>query len=186
MIYPFFDLAGPVFSLRFQTKYSRPFGSNFFAPSPIQIFPTLLVQFSRSDSNPNFPDLSAPKINQKILAMTRHIDFGRNGEDMAVEWLTAKGYTILHRNWRHGRYEVDIIATLNGVYHFIEVKSGKDSNFGYPEERVNRRKMQNMMKAAAAWLHHVPGSKQVQYNVLAITIRNDEPPEYFLFEDVYL
>jgi putative endonuclease len=118
--------------------------------------------------------------------MTRHIDFGRKGEDMAAAWLIEKGYTILHRNWRHGRYEVDIIATLKGVYHFIEVKSGQASDYGYPEERVNGRKLKSMMKGAAAWLCQIPGSKKVQYNVLAVTIRDREVPEYFLFEDVYL
>lgn len=118
--------------------------------------------------------------------MTRHIDFGKKGEDMAVEWLTEKGYTILHRNWRHGRFEVDIIATLKGIYHFIEVKSGRAGDYGYPEERVNGRKLKSMMKVAAAWLYQNPGSRQVQYNVLAITIRNGNVPEYFLFEDVYL
>lgn len=105
---------------------------------------------------------------------------------MAAAWLTEKGYRILHRNWRHGRYEVDVIATLNGIYHFIEVKSGHAGEYGYPEERVNRHKLKNMMKGAAAWLYQIPGTKQVQYNVLAITIDDRDVPEYFLFEDVHL
>jgi putative endonuclease len=134
----------------------------------------------------SFPDLSGPKIKQKRIAMTRQIDFGRKGEDMAAAWLTEKGYNILHRNWRHGRYEVDIIATRNGTYHFIEVKSGHAGEYGYPEERVNKNKLKNMMKGAAAWLYQTPGNKHVQYNVLAITIRDRSVPEYLLFEDVYL
>ncbi len=59
--------------------------------------------------------------------MAEHNDFGKKGEALAVEWLIKKGFEVLHCNWRHGRYEVDIIARLDDVYHFIEVKSGSDA-----------------------------------------------------------
>jgi putative endonuclease len=117
--------------------------------------------------------------------MTEHIDFGKKGEELAAEWLTRKGYEILYRNWRHGRYEVDIIARCQDVCHFIEVKSGQTEAFGHPEERVSKNKIRNMMQAAAAWLYQFPGHSRVQYDVLAITFREDAGPEYFLFADVY-
>jgi putative endonuclease len=118
--------------------------------------------------------------------MAHHTDLGRKGEDLAAIWLAARGYEILHRNWRSGRYEVDIIAGKTGIYHFIEVKSGRPGKYGHPEERINRSKLRHMMKAAAAWLSQFPGQKRVQYNVLSITFRKDDDPEYFLIEDVYL
>lgn len=118
--------------------------------------------------------------------MAHHTDLGRKGEDLASNWLAAKGYEILHRNWRSGRYEVDIIAGKQGIFHFIEVKSGRCGQFGHPEERINRHKLRNMMKGAAAWLCQFPGHKRIQYDVLAITFRGDDDPEYFLFEDVSL
>lgn len=117
--------------------------------------------------------------------MTGHIDFGQKGEELAAGWLTGKGYEILHRNWRHGRYEVDIIARYQDVCHFIEVKAGQSGMYGQPEERVSKQKIRNMMQAAAAWLYQFPGQKRVQYDVLAITFRKDSEPEYFLFTDVY-
>ena len=42
--------------------------------------------------------------------MAEHNKFGEEGEEMAVQWLSENGYTILHRNWRHKQYEIDIIA----------------------------------------------------------------------------
>jgi putative endonuclease len=118
--------------------------------------------------------------------MARHIDFGKKGEELAAEWLTGKGFEILHQNWRSGRYEVDIIARCRGIIHFIEVKAGRSNAYGQPEERVSKRKIANMMKGAAAWLYKFPGHKRVQYDVLAITLRSNSEPEYFLFEDVSL
>jgi len=118
--------------------------------------------------------------------MVAHIDFGKKGEDLAAGWLMDKGYEILHRNWRHGRYEVDIIARYEDVYHFIEVKAVKTSAYGQPEEKVSKTKIRNMMRGAAAWLCQLPGLHKVQYDVVAITFRKDAEPEYVLFADVYV
>ena len=117
--------------------------------------------------------------------MARHNDLGKNGEELAAGWLTGKGFTILHRNWRYGRNEVDIIAMRQGIYHFIEVKTGSGSLYGHPEERVNKKKIRNLMKTAMAWLRLFPGKKRVQYDVLSISMARDKEPEYFLIEDVY-
>lgn len=38
---------------------------------------------------------------------------GKRGEDIAAEYLTKLGYTILERNWRIGKAEIDIIANIS-------------------------------------------------------------------------
>ena len=118
--------------------------------------------------------------------MHPHIDLGKKGEELAAEWLTDNGYTILVRNWRHGRYEVDIIASHEGVLHIIEVKSRRSTRYGPPEESVSRKKIQNIMRGAAGWLVQFPGHKRLQYDILAITFNSKAPPEFVLFGDVYL
>jgi putative endonuclease len=136
------------------------------------------------------------------LGKRRHIDLGKSGEDLAAEWLVRKEYEILHRNWRSGRYEVDIIARQGNVLHFIEVKCRQWSVYGPPEESVSRGKIRNMMRGALAWRIQFsasgrvqdPGSERmqdprpgrVQYDVLSITIRPGGEPEFFFIEDVYL
>jgi putative endonuclease len=118
--------------------------------------------------------------------MRRHIDLGKKGEELAAGWLAAKGFIILQRNWRHGRYEVDIIAGRSGVLHIIEVKSRRSTSYGQPEESVSRRKFQHIMQGAAGWLVQYPDHRRLQYDVLAITLRPGAGPEFFLIEDVYL
>jgi len=118
--------------------------------------------------------------------MARHIDLGKKGEDLAADWVTGNGYSILQRNWRHGRYEVDIIAARNNVIHIIEVKCRQSNTYGQPEESVSRRKIRHLLQAASGWLYRNPGHTRVQYDVLAITLRRNEEPEYFMIEDVYL
>jgi len=118
--------------------------------------------------------------------MSRHIITGKNGEDLAVEWLAAKNFAILDRNWRYGRYEIDIIASRDDILHIIEVKSRNSTLFGRPEESVSKKKIHHIMKGATQWLIQYPNHRRLQYDVLAITMNQLKPPEYFWIEDVYL
>ena len=114
-----------------------------------------------------------------------HIRIGKKGEDLAADWLTANGYHILHHNWRTGRFEVDIIAAKEKTIHFIEVTCRTSNTYGPPELSVNRKKIQHILQGATSWLVRHPGHTRIQYDVIAITLSKDAPPEYFLFKDVY-
>jgi putative endonuclease len=118
--------------------------------------------------------------------MMPHIRTGEKGEKLAADWLTANGFQILRRNWRHGRYEVDLIAGKDDTLHIIEVKCRRSNAYGPPEQSVSRRKIEHVLQAAAGWMLNHPGHRRVQYDVLAVTLHKDTEPEYVLFEDVYL
>lgn len=118
--------------------------------------------------------------------MARHNETGKKGEVLASTWLKENGYEILHLNWRHSHYEIDIIATLREKLHFIEVKTRNSMAFGHPEESVSKKKFNSLMNAAEEYLIQHPQWKRVQYDILSITKGEDHPLEYFLIEDVYL
>lgn len=124
-------------------------------------------------------------------SMALHNELGKEAEEMAVKWLTAKGYTILHRNWRHSYHEIDIIAerTLPGkpvFLHFIEVKARQSAAYGNPEDSVTKKKFRHLKQAADEYLYRNPGHKWIQYDILAITLHKNGDAEYFLLEDVFL
>jgi putative endonuclease len=118
--------------------------------------------------------------------MNSHIILGRNGEELAAAYLLSKGYTVLHKNWRHSYYEIDIIAQKGNKTHFVEVKTRKNSNYGYPEESVTKRKFKFLQKAVDEYLQQYPEIKWIQYDILSIIWNEKNSPEYFLLEDVYL
>jgi len=118
--------------------------------------------------------------------MHQHIDLGKKGEELAADWLTDNGFVILQRNWRYGRYEVDIIASQANILHIIEVKCRRSSSYGRPEESISRKKFQHVMQGAAGFLVKYPHQQRIQYDVMAIDIRRGAEPEIVLFEDVYL
>lgn len=118
--------------------------------------------------------------------MRSKIEIGFQGERLAAQWLVKQGYTILKHNFRHGRFEVDIVASRNTILHFIEVKCRSSTVYGHPEESVSKRKLEHILQGSAGWLLRWPGHHRVQYDILAITLLDPAKPEYVLFGDVYL
>ena len=110
---------------------------------------------------------------------------GNQGEELAATYLVKKGYSLLERNWRFRRWEVDIIASKDRFLHFIEVKTRHSLCFGRPEESITRDKMSNLRNAAEEYQYQHPEWKYIQFDVLAITIMNEEVKEIFMIEDVY-
>jgi putative endonuclease len=118
--------------------------------------------------------------------MARHNETGKKGEALAVSYLEQQGFTVLHCNWRHEQYEIDIIATRSSVLHFIEVKTRQSLAFGLPEESVTHKKIRSIVTAGVAFQYQHPAWKRVQYDVLSIVLSDHQEPEFFYIEDVYL
>lgn len=118
--------------------------------------------------------------------MARHNETGKLGEQLAEEWLKDQGYTIIEKNWCHGKLEIDIIARKNDMLQFVEVKTRRSNNFGYPEELVDRKKMYYFISAGTEYIRIHPGDKWIQFNILSITLTENQKTEFFLIQDVYL
>jgi len=118
--------------------------------------------------------------------MAQHIDAGKQGEQLAERYLLDQNYTILHRNWRYSRYEIDIIALKNEVLHFVEVKLRSSKNYGMPEEHVSKKKFKFLTQAADEFLFQHQHYKHIQFDILAINTTSNTEPEFFFIEDVFL
>lgn len=118
--------------------------------------------------------------------MNTNKETGKLGEDLAVDWLAARGDSILHRNWRFSYYEIDIITMRKDILCFIEVKTRKSLCFGLPEEAVTTSKIERLMCAGSAYLQKYPEIIRIQYDILSIIIGENGKKEYFLIEDVSL
>ena len=118
--------------------------------------------------------------------MAAHNHTGKFGEQLGTAYLNTQGYIVREQNWRHSHWEVDIIAEKDTVLHFIEIKTRRSKKFGLPEEKVGRKKIQNLINAAEQYLYLHPSWPRIQFNILSISIIKNEPIEYFLIEDVYL
>ena len=118
--------------------------------------------------------------------MAKHLQTGKLGEQLAWEYFIGLGYIILEKNWRHSRWEVDVIAHKNNVLHFVEIKTRRTKNYGLPEQSVGKKKIQNLINAAEEYLHLHPGWQRIQFDILAISMNPNAEPAYFFIADVYL
>ncbi|MGK7368851.1 MAG: YraN family protein [Candidatus Halalkalibacterium sp. M3_1C_030] len=115
---------------------------------------------------------------------TRQI--GDEGEELAVSYLESKGYTILERNYYFERAEVDIVAYDETCIVFVEVKKRATADYGKPEEFVTESKIENLYKAAEAWIYERKmDTAPARFDVIAITQQNNEAPDIRHFENAF-
>ncbi|WP_416438970.1 YraN family protein [Phnomibacter sp. MR] len=110
---------------------------------------------------------------------------GQRGETYACNYLTEKGYTVLHRNWRYKKTETDIIASYDNVLHFIEVKTLNAAAAALPELKVNKAKLQQMKLGAAGFLAENPEWNFIQFDILAIRFNGEKMADLLFIEDVF-
>lgn len=99
--------------------------------------------------------------------MARHNELGAWGESLAVEYLISKGYTIHRQDTRQGRVEIDIIAFKDNRVCFVEVKT-RATDFVDPLEAVDQRKRARMVRAADAFMQHLPEGLEPQFDIILI------------------
>ncbi len=79
-------------------------------------------------------------------------ELGREGEQVAAEYLERAGLRILDRNWRCADGEIDIVAAERQVMVVCEVKTRSGSQFGSPLEAITRNKRARLRRLASRWL----------------------------------
>ncbi len=103
-------------------------------------------------------------------------DLGRRGEALAREHLTAKGLTILDRNWRCSQGELDIVARDGHDLVFVEVKTRTGTGFGHPFAAITATKMARLRRLAAAWCDTHPMTHgHVRIDAIAVTVAGPSP-----------
>jgi Holliday junction resolvase-like predicted endonuclease len=132
----------------------------------------------------------------KIGKRRDHSLVARLGEQTASEWLIARGYRIIDRNWHGGRHsEIDIVAIdADDLLTFVEVKTRrldpqayahlrrKLSPEGIPDdleartqafETLNWKKRRKVIKAALSYIaRNKIADPSCQLDAIVITFRN--------------
>ncbi len=116
-----------------------------------------------------------------------NVGFGRLGEEEAVRYLKARGWTILGQNVRAGRREVDVIASKGRIVAFVEVKCRRDWRFGHPLEAITRAKRQQIARVARSWLHQraLPRGTLVRFDAIAVSWPVGRCPEVLHLPDAW-
>lgn len=101
-------------------------------------------------------------------------DIGLWGEQVAVEYLHQKGWTIEKTNWVFKKWEIDIIARNESLLVFVEVKTRKNNRFGYPEQFVSPNKAILIKNAATEYTRSIQFEGFIRFDIIAITGRSGQ------------
>ncbi|PRY14837.1 putative endonuclease [Pontibacter ummariensis] len=112
-----------------------------------------------------------------------HLQTGQAGENRAAAYLQQQGYTILERNYRYKRAEVDIIARREDLLIFVEVKTRATDRYGYPEAAVSTKKEELLLSAADAFIRETGWQHEARFDIVAITLTT--PPSIHHIEDAF-
>jgi putative endonuclease len=102
---------------------------------------------------------------------------GQDAEDIAARYLQAKGYSILERNWKWHRGELDIICLHNDRLVVVEVKSARADSAYHAADRVGRDKRRQLWKLTEhfmkqrRWL-----GRSVQVDIVEVTFQENGQP----------
>ncbi|MDQ7001649.1 MAG: YraN family protein [Ghiorsea sp.] len=111
---------------------------------------------------------------------------GRVAEDAAAKFLQKQGYTILDRNRRLGRGELDIVATLDDILIFVEVKGHQHRTSSL--EAMHQSKQQRLISAAQTWLglHAEYMHHQCRFDLIMVTPSHMKffPPKIEYMQDI--
>ena len=117
--------------------------------------------------------------------MAAHNELGKKGEQLAIDFLVDKGYTILEKNYRYLKAEVDIIAQKGDVLVAVEVKTRSSNYFEEPQDAVKPKKIKLLVSAIDYYVIEKDLDVEVRFDIIAIIHQKKETKIEHL-EDAFL
>jgi putative endonuclease len=106
---------------------------------------------------------------RKTRLVDNRLRSARWGEALAAWFLRLKGFHVEARNWRCPQGELDLVCRDGDTLVFVEVKTRATGVAGDPEDAVDRRKQQRLVRLAYAYLAHLGGeTPPCRFDVVAI------------------
>ncbi|ASO05290.1 YraN family protein [Arenibacter algicola] len=100
--------------------------------------------------------------------MAKHNEFGKKGEQLAVDYLTENGYKVVHRNYRYLKAEIDIIARKGDILAIVEVKS-RSSDYMQPiADTVTEKKIKLLVLATDHYIISKDLDVEARFDIITI------------------
>ncbi|HET7271525.1 MAG TPA: YraN family protein [Rubrobacter sp.] len=100
---------------------------------------------------------------------------GTWGEDLALRYLTRRGYDLIERNYRTRYGEIDLILRKDDTLVFVEVKLRRGTGFGDPLEAVTPQKQATLRSLAEQYLSDQdPAFDTLRFDVVGILADKDK------------
>lgn len=117
--------------------------------------------------------------------MAQHNELGKKGEELAIDYLLNNGYSIVEKNYRFKKAEVDIIAKKGDVLIAVEVKTRSSIYYGNPQEFVNPKKIQLLVSAIDNYVNEYDLDVEIRFDIIAV-IKEQNSFKIEHIEDAFL
>lgn len=97
--------------------------------------------------------------------------FGREGEGLAGSILEDEGWTILARNFKAGRGEIDLVAVKDGLLSFVEVKRWNRNGSMDLKDSIDKGKIRRIIETSKIFLskYRQYSGKKIRYDVFLLS-----------------
>lgn len=110
--------------------------------------------------------------------MSEKLEKGKQGEEYAISFLKEKGYVLIDRNFTSRNSEIDLIVKKDDLLVFVEVRMKATADYGYPETKLSKAKMNAIKRGAEEYLLKRSKPEKVRFDMVSIV-------EYPVFEIVH-
>ena len=100
--------------------------------------------------------------------MGGHNELGLQGEQLAENHLKETGYTVLCRNYRYQKAEIDIIASKEGILTIVEVKTRSSDHIKPIAEAVDAKKIKLLTLAADNYIRENEWDYEVRFDIITV------------------
>ncbi len=94
------------------------------------------------------------------------IDKGKMAEKAALKFLEQQGFSLITKNYRNRRGEIDLIVENESLVLIVEVRYRGHSRFGLASETVDARKQAKIIQCAEQFLAQNPVNKSIRIDVI--------------------
>ncbi|MEM7672869.1 MAG: YraN family protein [Verrucomicrobiota bacterium] len=119
---------------------------------------------------------------------TERQKLGDAGESLAAQYLKSEqNYTIVKRNWRQGRHELDIVAKDGPTLVFIEVRARKKTAKVSGYQSITKKKKESLREAIRAYLNCMSQrAPNFRFDIVEIAHSSCDPKEVRHFKSIPL
>jgi putative endonuclease len=114
-------------------------------------------------------------------------EVGKLGEELAAQYLEARGWRVVGRNLRDGHREVDLAAFRDGILAVVEVKTRRGPRFGHPLEAITPLKRREVERASRGLLHRLglPYGTTIRFDAVGVILAAGEDPRIVHIPDAW-
>ncbi len=114
-------------------------------------------------------------------------EWGRRAEELVAADYESQGYQVLHRRWRGGGGEIDLVCRRGQEIVVVEIKAARGSTAGSPMEWLGGEQRRRWRRAASELMRELDrGSDggELRFDLVGVQARRGEDPSLTRFEGI--